>query len=67
MIYFYPITDDLYSYNGGRRMTEDIISLIKKNKGPTAGAVDEVTSSDNDDGAGVIEDGSTHHHRRQSF
>lgn len=44
MIYFYPITDDLYSYNGGG-MAEDIISFIKKNKGPRAGAVDEVTQT----------------------
>lgn len=44
MVYFYPITDDLYSYNGGG-MAEDIISFIKKNKGPRAGAVDEVTQT----------------------
>lgn len=41
-IYFYSTTGELYSYNGGRT-AEDIISFIKKNKGPRAGAVDEQT------------------------
>lgn len=51
-IYFYSTTGDLYSYNGGRT-AEDIISFIKKNKGPRAGAVDEVTQTD----AGAVEEG----------
>ena len=43
-IYFYSTTGELYSYNGGRT-AEDIISFIKKNKGPRAGAVDEQTGA----------------------
>ena len=53
-IYFYSTTGDLYSYNGGRT-TEDIISFIKENKGPRAGAMDEVTQT----GAGAVEEGIT--------
>jgi protein disulfide-isomerase A1 len=53
-IYFYSTTGDLYNYNGGRT-AEDIISFIKKNKGPRAGAVDEVTQT----GAGAVEEGIT--------
>ena len=53
-IYFYSTTGDLYNYNG-RRTAEDIISFITKNKGPRAGAVDEVTQT----GAGAVEDGIT--------
>ncbi|KAL6885873.1 hypothetical protein ACP4OV_010134 [Aristida adscensionis] len=47
-IYFYSTTGDLVSYNGGRT-ADDIISFIKKNKGPKAGpaaAVDEVAQED---------------------
>lgn len=51
-IYFYSTTGDLYTYNGGRT-AEDIISFIKKNKGPRTGAVDEMTQT----GAGAIEEG----------
>ena len=53
-IYFYSTTGDLYSYNGGRT-AEDIISFIKENKGPRAGAMDEVTQT----GAGAVEEGIT--------
>uniref|UniRef100_K3Y6Y4 Thioredoxin domain-containing protein n=1 Tax=Setaria italica TaxID=4555 RepID=K3Y6Y4_SETIT len=53
-MYFYSTTGDLYSYNGGRT-AEDIISFIKKHKGPKAGAADEVAQT----GAGGVEEGIT--------
>ncbi|XP_039820709.1 protein disulfide isomerase-like 1-2 isoform X1 [Panicum virgatum] len=53
-IYFYSTTWDLYSYNVGRT-AEDIISFIKKHKGPKAGAAEEVTQTD----AGGVEEGIT--------
>nr|CAB3484558.1 unnamed protein product [Digitaria exilis] len=53
-IYFYSTTGDLYSYNGGRS-AEDIISFIKKHKGPKVSAVDEVAQT----GAGAVEEVST--------
>ncbi|RLM74685.1 protein disulfide isomerase-like 1-2 [Panicum miliaceum] len=53
-IYFYSTTGNLYSYNGGRT-AEDIISFIKKHKGPKAGAAEEVTQT----GAGAVQDGIT--------
>lgn len=56
MIYFYSTTGDLHSYNGGRT-AEDILSFIKKNKGPRAGAVDEVTQTVA--GTGAVEEGIT--------
>jgi protein disulfide-isomerase A1 len=43
-MYFYSTTGDLYSYNGGRT-AEDIISFIKKHKGPNAGPAEEVTQT----------------------
>nr|CAB3487096.1 unnamed protein product [Digitaria exilis] len=53
-IYLYSTTGDLYSYNGGRS-AEDIISFIKKHKGPKVSVVDEVAQT----GAGAVEEVST--------